>query len=153
MNDYYNSSQAADANLHVGRERGKAEGFRDGHRIGLQKGYAQGREDGYHEGRKEAVAEANEKMRIQIGYTEVWQRDFYRLNIIMNSMRQVLDKLTSEDTPQTALIKKLFAEEYAKEVSAGLSLNEITVAPELDTDPKLAKLPKTKAFIARMIGS
>lgn len=84
-------------------------------------------------------------------YTDqLWQ--YNRTLIFMNSVRGVLEELTSDSSPNADHVRQLFAEKYAHQVSKGLKDGAIKAAPEVD-DEFAKSLPKTRKFIVDMLSS
>lgn len=111
----------------------------------------------------EALKGANQRLQEQVAdldakyqeksrqHTEqLWQ--YNRSLVFMNSVRRVLEDLTSEDTPQAERVRELFAEKYAQQVSKALEAGGIKAPPENETE--FAKsLPQTRKFILDMLHS
>lgn len=111
----------------------------------------------------EALKGANQRLQEQVAdldakyqeksrqHTEqLWQ--YNRSLVFMNSVRRVLEDLTSEDTPQAEHVRELFAEKYAQQVSKALEAGGIKAPPENETE--FAKsLPQTRQFILNMLQS
>ncbi|MFA7522816.1 MAG: hypothetical protein WCY71_07840 [Halothiobacillaceae bacterium] len=81
---------------------------------------------------------------------QLWQ--YNRTLIFMNSVRGVLEELTSDRSPNADHVRQLFAEKYAHQVSQGLKDGAIKAAPEVD-DEFAKALPKTRKFIVDMLSS
>jgi len=81
---------------------------------------------------------------------QLWQ--YNRTLIFMNSVRGVLEELTSDRSPNADHVRHLFAEKYAHQVSQGLKDGAIKAAPEVD-DEFAKALPKTRKFIVDMLSS
>lgn len=111
----------------------------------------------------EALKGANQRLQEQVAdldakyqeksrqHTEqLWQ--YNRSLVFMNSVRRVLEDLTSEDTPQAERVRELFAEKYAQQVSKALEAGGIKAPPENESE--FAKsLPQTRQFILNMLQS
>lgn len=81
---------------------------------------------------------------------QLWQ--YNRALIFVNSVREVLEELTSDRSPNADHVRQLFAEKYAHQVSQGLKEGAIKAAPEVD-DEFAKALPKTRKFIVDMLSS
>lgn len=111
----------------------------------------------------EALKGANQRLQEQVAdldakyqeksrqHTEqLWQ--YNRSLVFMNSVRRVLEDLTSENTPQAECVRKLFAEKYAQQVSKALEAGGIEAPPENESE--FAKLlSQTRQFILNMLQS
>ncbi len=111
----------------------------------------------------EALKGANERLQEQVTsldtkfrekseqyVDQLWQHN--RSIVFMNSVRNVLEDLTNEDTPIATRVRRLFAERYAEQVSEALGKGGIKTPPE--KDEKFAKsLPQTRQFILDMLNS
>lgn len=81
---------------------------------------------------------------------QLWQ--YNRSLVFMNSVRGVLEELTSDRSPNADHVRQLFTEKYAHQVSQGLKEGAIKAAPEVD-DEFAKALPKTRKFIVDMLSS
>lgn len=84
-------------------------------------------------------------------HTEVlWQ--FNRAAVFMNAVREVLEDITDNKTPEGQHVKLLFAERYSSELKKSLEKGTIKGTPEEDIS-FANRLPKTQEFILTMLSS
>lgn len=81
---------------------------------------------------------------------QLWQ--YNRSVVFMNSVRTVLEDLTSDSGPQADRIRKVFSKRYSEHIHEALRKGTIRVP--LDQDDALTNsLPRTQKFIANMLNS
>lgn len=98
------------------------------------------------------VAKIDEKLRRQ---TEEYTRQLWQHNrnmVFMNSVRSVLEELTTGTDARSVEVRELFAKSYSKQISSALQKGTIRVP--LDQDEEFARaLPNTRRFIMDMLNS
>lgn len=70
--------------------------------------------------------------------------------VFLNAVRDVLEELTREDTPQATQVREIFAQHYTDQVNAAMDRGTITSTLEAD-DAFAREMPATRAFIVRML--
>lgn len=111
----------------------------------------------------QALKEANERLQSEVSaldekyrqQTEEYRDHMFKYNrnmVFLNSVRQVLEDLTSGPGEQSEKVRRMFAKRYSESVSQALSDGQITTP--LDKDAAFARtLPKTQKFIVDMLAS
>jgi chromosome segregation ATPase len=90
------------------------------------------------------------KQRTQEYSDHLWQ--YNRCAVFMNSVRSVLEDLTTESTSQAQHVRTLFSKHYAQQVESALQRG--VIRQPLDTDETLAKtMPRVAKFMADMLRS
>jgi len=70
--------------------------------------------------------------------------------VVMNAMRNALETLTCDDTPQADYARRVFIEQYTQQASQAMEVGTITISPEYEAG--LAELlPRTRMFILEML--
>lgn len=98
------------------------------------------------------VAQLDEKVkqRTQEYNDHLWQ--YNRCAVFMNSVRSVLEDLTTEDGPHADHVRGLFAKRYGEHIESALKKG--TIRAPLDQDEALGKaMPKTQKFIQDMLSA
>lgn len=109
----------------------------------------------------DALRDANERLRTEVSQLDdklkartkeysdhIWQ--YNRCAVFMNSVRSVLEDLTTESTQQAEHVRMLFSKHYAVHIEAALKQGALKTP--LDNDQILAKtMPRVAKFMADML--
>ena len=147
-----------------GRNRGLEQGRREGHEEGYSDGRSKGRSEGYTSGRSEGF-DAGLLGGIEIGRSQAWDEandiinklnsefsaerdDYNRSAVVINALRMTVESLIRENPKAASHIRKVFIDNYKKEVDESIHDGWIKISPHTDK-AFIESSPKMYEFIIR----